>query len=44
MAISIFERKRDFVYLVFFIVHLPVMLGKMSSYPPFHTLYCKLEI
>ena len=27
MATSLFERKRDLVYLVFFIVHLPVMLG-----------------
>jgi hypothetical protein len=31
MAVSIFERKRDLVYLVFFVVHLPVMLGKCSS-------------
>ncbi|CAO2652869.1 Nn.00g022800.m01.CDS01 [Neocucurbitaria sp. VM-36] len=27
MAVSIFQRKRDLVYLVFFIVHLPVMLA-----------------
>ncbi|KAF1946921.1 integral membrane protein-like protein [Clathrospora elynae] len=27
MATSIFSRKRDLVYLVFFIVHLPVMLA-----------------
>lgn len=27
MAVSIFQRKRDLIYLVFFIVHLPVMLG-----------------
>lgn len=34
MAVSIFERKRDLVYLVFFVIHLPVMLGKNSSYVP----------
>jgi len=28
MAVSIFQRKRDLIYLVFFVVHLPVMLGK----------------
>ncbi|OAL48010.1 hypothetical protein IQ07DRAFT_623101 [Pyrenochaeta sp. DS3sAY3a] len=35
MAVSIFQRKRDLVYLVFFIVHLPVMLGfdLTSMYP-----------
>ncbi|CBX90889.1 hypothetical protein IAQ61_002359, partial [Plenodomus lingam] len=27
MATSIFQRKRDFAYLVFFIIHLPVMLA-----------------
>jgi hypothetical protein len=27
MAISIFQRKRDLIYLIFFLVHLPVMLG-----------------
>jgi hypothetical protein len=31
MAISIFQRKRDLVYLVFFIVHLPVMLGEYKT-------------
>jgi len=28
MAVSIFQRKRDFIYFVFFLVHLPVMLGE----------------
>lgn len=32
MAVSIFQRKRDFVYLVFFIVHIPVMLGKSQHF------------
>ena len=27
MAVSIFQRKRDLIYLIFFLVHLPVMLG-----------------
>lgn len=31
MAVSIFQRKRDLIYLVFFIVHLPVMLGKSRN-------------
>jgi hypothetical protein len=30
MAVSILQRKRDFVYLVFFLTHLPVMLGEFS--------------
>jgi hypothetical protein len=30
MATSIFSRKRDLVYLIFFIVHVPVMLGEFS--------------
>jgi hypothetical protein len=29
MATSIFQRKRDLVYLIFFIIHIPVMLGKL---------------
>jgi hypothetical protein len=28
MATSILQRKKDLVYLIFFVVHLPVMLGK----------------
>jgi hypothetical protein len=32
MAVSIFQRKRDLVYLVFFLIHLPVMLGKPSPF------------
>lgn len=28
MAKSIFQRKRDLVYLVFFIIHVPIMLGE----------------
>lgn len=31
MAKSIFQRKRDLVYLVFFIIHVPVMLGEFFS-------------
>ncbi|KAF2125092.1 integral membrane protein-like protein [Dothidotthia symphoricarpi CBS 119687] len=35
MATSIWSRKRDLVYLVFFIVHLPVMLAfDLTSYYP----------
>ncbi|KAF2035090.1 hypothetical protein EK21DRAFT_55047 [Setomelanomma holmii] len=35
MATSIFLRKRDFVYLVFFIVHIPVMLAfDLTAYYP----------
>ncbi|KAH4069891.1 hypothetical protein HBH70_076020 [Parastagonospora nodorum] len=35
MAKSIFQRKRDLVYLVFFIIHIPVMLGfDLSGYYP----------
>jgi hypothetical protein len=30
MAVSILQRKRDCVYLVFFLTHLPVMLGEFS--------------
>jgi hypothetical protein len=30
MVTSIFERKRDLVYLIFFIVHIPVMLGEFA--------------
>jgi hypothetical protein len=28
--VSILQRKRDCVYLVFFLTHLPVMLGEFS--------------
>jgi hypothetical protein len=31
MTPSIFSRKRDLVYLIFFIVHLPVMLGEFFA-------------
>ncbi|KAL6710984.1 hypothetical protein ACN47E_006859 [Coniothyrium glycines] len=37
MAISIFQRKRDLVYLVFFIIHLPVMLAfDLTAFYPTH--------
>jgi hypothetical protein len=44
MAKSIFQRKRDLVYLVFFIIHVPVMLGEFFSVLDFnaqesHVLY-----
>jgi hypothetical protein len=32
MATSIFQRKRDLVYLIFFIIHVPVMLGKLFTH------------
>jgi hypothetical protein len=31
MTTSIISRKRDLVYLIFFIVHLPVMLGEFFA-------------
>jgi hypothetical protein len=31
MATSIFQRKRDLMYLIFFIIHVPVMLGKFFT-------------
>ncbi|KAF2637620.1 integral membrane protein-like protein [Massarina eburnea CBS 473.64] len=35
MATSIWQRKRDLVYLVFFVVHVPVMLGfDLTGYYP----------
>ncbi|KAF1913130.1 transmembrane protein 6/97 [Ampelomyces quisqualis] len=35
MATSIFQRKRDLVYLIFFIIHIPVMLAfDLSGYYP----------
>ncbi|PSN69472.1 hypothetical protein BS50DRAFT_572606 [Corynespora cassiicola Philippines] len=35
MATSIFQRKRDLVYLIFFLTHLPVMLAfDLTSYYP----------
>lgn len=40
MASSILTRKRDLIYLIFFITHLPVMLGKPHlAFRPLYALY-----
>jgi len=31
-TVSIFKRKRDFVYLVYLITHLPIILGEWSFF------------
>lgn len=33
MATSILERKKDLVYLIFFLIHIPVMLGELDASP-----------
>ena len=35
---SILSRKRDLCYLIFFLLHLPILLGNYSNEPPLFAL------